>query len=56
MFMVVEAGAAEGTTRITHNSIKTGLLDQYDRELEVAYRGELYRVRDNFLDGWIERW
>ena len=23
------------------------LLDQFDRELEAAYRGEVYRVRDN---------
>jgi hypothetical protein len=25
----------------------TNLLDQFDRELEAAYRGEVYRVRDN---------
>jgi len=25
----------------------TSLLDQFDRELEAAYRGEVYRVRDN---------
>jgi len=23
------------------------LLDQFDKELEVEYRGEMYRVRDN---------
>jgi hypothetical protein len=27
--------------------MNTKLLDQFDKELEVEYRGEMYRVRDN---------
>jgi HNH endonuclease len=30
-----------------HDPITTGLLDQFDHEMEVLYRGESYRVRDN---------
>src|SRR5262245_37977733 len=33
--------------QMIHNPMKTGLLDKFDQELEVEYRGELYRVRDN---------
>ena len=29
------------------NPTDTGLLHQFDQELEVEYRGEMYRVRDN---------
>jgi hypothetical protein len=32
---------------MTHAPLKARLLDQFDHELEVAYRGESYRVRDN---------
>ena len=29
------------------NPMDTGLLHQFDKELAVEYRGEMYRVRDN---------